>query len=97
MAGIQRGSHEGHEGKAGKGHEGIPDRTTKSNDEPGTGCVNTEQVFFVPFMLKSFLNLVEKKPGGAGLFCFGVTLDQALMRTRRRVLSTERAPFAHST
>jgi hypothetical protein len=42
-------------------------------------------------------NLQKKKPGEAGLFCFGLTLDQALIRTRRRVLSTERAPFAHST
>ena len=38
-----------------------------------------------------------ERPGFAGLFCFGLTLDQALIRTKRRVLSTERAPFAHST
>jgi hypothetical protein len=47
--------------------------------------------------LHPFSFILEKKPGFAGLFCFGVTFDQALIRTRRRALSTERAPFAHST
>ncbi len=51
----------------------------------------------MPFVLNVFYRICKKKPGEAGLFCFGLTLDQALIRTRRRVLSTERAPFAHST
>ncbi|MGH7221041.1 MAG: hypothetical protein ACREI1_12030, partial [Nitrospiraceae bacterium] len=47
--------------------------------------------------VKGVFPIRQKKPGEAGPFRLLLTLDQALIRTRWRVLSTERAPFAHST